>query len=178
MARHIPAEISAGLTLSELVTLPKYPAPAWVVSLALRGPGGIDLTATAQDTQHRLEADATATATYPPGLYRYSLRAAYNGIVREVENGTINVLADLAAQTPGADMRSHARIVLDNINAVIEKRATQDQQKYTINNRELWRTPIADLLKLRALYRAEVAAEEGKSRGSNPFGQTIRMRLA
>lgn len=143
----------------------------------MRGPASIDMVSVAEGTKHRLDATATATAGYLPGLYRYSLRATRSGVVREVEGGTVQVLEDLAAQPAGGDMRSHARIVLENINAVIEKRATQDQQKYTIDNRELWRTPIADLLKLRATYVALVRAEEATARGSNSFGQTIYMRL-
>lgn len=178
MARIIPPQISAGLTFSALASLENYLAPDWSLSLALRGPASIDLASAPEGTQHRLDATATATAAYLPGLYRYTLRAMRSGVVREVENGTVEVLADLAALPAGGDMRSHARIVLDNINAVIEKRATQDQQKYTINERELWRTPIKDLLLLRSTYQAMVRAEEATARGSNSFGQTIRMRLA
>ncbi|MDM5178506.1 hypothetical protein PO883_15010 [Massilia sp. DJPM01] len=178
MARIIPPEISAGLTFSALASLENYLAPEWSLSLALRGPASIDLVSVPESTGHRLDAAASATAAYLPGLYRYTLRATRSGIVREVENGTVNVLADVAALPAGGDMRTHACIVLDNINAVIEKRATQDQQKYTINNRELWRTPLKDLLLLRATYIALVRAEEASARGSNCFGQTIRMRLA
>lgn len=177
MARIIPATISAGLTFSLPVALSCYPAPAWTLALMLRGPGSIDLAATADGTKHVLAAAADVSATYAPGLYRYTLRAAYNGVVREVETGTIEVLADLAQVSPG-DMRSPARIILDNVTAVITKRATQDQQKYKINNRELWRTPIAELLLLRNQYAAIVRAEEAGAKGSNAFGQTIRMRLA
>lgn len=177
MDRIIPAKISAGLTFSAVAALSAYPAPAWSMTLALRGPASIDLEATADGTSHALAATAEETGAYPPGLYRYSLRALYNGVVREIEHGTINVLADLVQLQPGTETRSHARIVLDNIQAVIEKRATQDQQKYTINNRELWRTPIADLLKLKNLYLALVRQEEKAASGKNTFGLNVRMRL-
>ena len=60
---------------------------------------------------------------------------------------------------------------------MIEKRASLDQERYRINNRELYRTPIADLLKLRDLYRAEVRREQAAARGQNPFGATVRVRL-
>ncbi len=177
MSRIAPAQIPAGLTFSHLVTLPDYPAPDWALTLSLRGPATIDVLAAAEGNQHLLEAAATATALYSPGLYRYTLRAAYGGVVREIENGSITVAADLAASTTPADVRSHARIVLDNIRAVIEKRATQDQQKYSINNRELWRTPIADLLKLENQYAARVRAEDAKAAGGGVFGKSYRVRL-
>lgn len=177
MDRIIPAQISAGLTFSVLAALPAYLAPSWALTLALRGPSNIDLIGAPEGQQHRLEAAADVSATYPPGLYRYSLRATYSGIVREVEAGTINVLADLAQLPAGGEMRSHARIVLDNIRAVIEKRATQDQQRYSINNRELWRTPVADLLKLENQYAARVRAEDARANGSSVFGKSYRVRL-
>ncbi|WP_290872036.1 hypothetical protein [Aquabacterium sp.] len=172
----LPPTIGAGLTFSTLATLTAYPASDWVLSVSLRGPSAIDLTATADGIQHRLEASATATAEYLPGLYAYSARVTDGSAVVEVERGTITVLPDLA-QSTGGDMRSHARIVLDNIRAVIEKRATQDQQRYTINNRELWRTPISDLLKLETLYASRVRAEETAARGNKNFGTQVLMRL-
>lgn len=176
MDRIIPAKISAGLTFSQLATLAGYPAPDWVLTVALRGPSSINLTATPEGTLHRLEATATATSSYLPGLYAYSARASRGGVVVSVDEGTTEVLADLA-QSVGGDMRTHNRIVLDNIRAVLEKRATQDQQRYSINNRELWRTPLPELMKLETTYAARVRAEEARANGKSVFGGTIRMRL-
>lgn len=177
----VPAKISAGLTFSKLVTLTGYPATEWVLSVALRGPGVIDMTGTAEGNQHRLEADATTTAAFVPGHYAYSARVKRGIYVVEVDFGTVNVLADLVQTSGGQDMRTHARITLENIRAVIENRATQDQQRYQIgtnnSNRELWRTPMADLLKLETMYAARVRAEEAKARGENIFGRQVRMRL-
>ena len=45
---------------------------------------------------------------------------------------------------------------LEAIEAVIEKRASIDQERYKINNRELWRTPIPELLVMRDRYRSEL----------------------
>jgi hypothetical protein len=50
-----------------------------------------------------------------------------------------NLHAYLAAQVDGYDGRDHVRRVLDAIEAVIENRATIDQQHYQINNRSLTR---------------------------------------
>ena len=69
------------------------------------------------------------------------------------------MLPDLATKSTGYDARTHARIVLDAIEAVIENRASKDQERYMIAGRELWRTPIPMLLKLRQTYRAEVKAQ-------------------
>lgn len=177
----LPAKISAGLTFSKLVTLTCYPATGWQLSVSLRGPASIDLQGVAEGVDHRLEASATDTAAWAPGLYSYSARVSSNGVVNQVESGIVEILADITQLPVGSDVRSHNRIVLENIRAVIEKRATQDQQRYVISTpngpRELWRTPIKDLLLLEQTYLTRVRAEDAKARGGNVFGQEVRVRL-
>lgn len=85
-----------------------------------------------------------------------------------VEEGQVRILEDLVSAAPGFDGRSHAEKVLEAIEAVIEGRASLDQSQYTINNRSLTRTPVADLLKLRNTYRAEVRAQRMAKRGRGP----------
>jgi hypothetical protein len=75
------------------------------------------------------------------------------------------VLPDPASQGAGQDPRSHARKTLDAIEAVVEGRATKDQQAYTIGGRSLQRMPIKDLMYFRGVYRAEVYAEESRLTG-------------
>jgi hypothetical protein len=173
-----PANFTAGTTFDQLTTLTAYPATAgWSLVVLLRGPGAYNLAATPEGAQHRLTVAASATAAWAPGRYTYTVRAIRAGFVVAVDVGQIEILPDPAAQSAGVDIRSHAQIVLDNIEAVLEKRATQDQQRYTINNRELWRTPIADLLLLRDRYAAIVAKERRKARGQSLFGQSVRIRF-
>lgn len=161
----IPSEISAGITLSLSLSLPEYPAPDWSLSLVLRGPQAIDLTASAEGEDHVLEAAAADTAEWAPGLYVWQLRAIDAPDVVLVEEGQSRILVDLAAQAADYDGRSHAERVLEAIEAVIEGRASIDQSSYSINNRSLSRTPIGDLLKLRTRYRAEVAQARARRSG-------------
>jgi hypothetical protein len=58
-------------------------------------------------------------------------------------------------QAANLDDRSHARKVLDAIEAVIENRATLDQQEYTIGSRHLKRMTVAELIEFRDKYRGE-----------------------
>lgn len=172
----LPDKIGAGLTFSTLVTQTAYPAPIWGLVVAMRGPSVIDLTTSAEGSQHRLSVSATTTANWTPGVYSYSVRATDGADVFEIESGQLTVTADLANVASGFDARSHAEKTLEAIEAVIEKRASLDQERYRINNRELYRTPIADLLKLRDVYRAEVRQQKAASRGKNLFG-AVRVRL-
>lgn len=173
----LPDKIGAGLTLNSLVTLTAYPAPDWALTVALRGPASINLSATAEGSQHRIAASAGVTATWAPGAYWYTVRATNGDDVVEVEQGQLTITPDLANAPGGFDGRSHAQKCLAAIEAVLEKRATLDQERYRINNRELHRTPVAELMKLRDLYRAEVRRELAAARGKSLFGAVVRVRL-
>ena len=173
-----PDSFAAGLTFNVLAASLAYPAGAgWTLTAMLRGPSSIDITSTQDANQHRFNATAAVTAAWTPGLYSYAIRATLGGDVEQIESGHITIEADMATVTPGTEIRTHAAIVLANIEAVLEKRATQDQQRYSINNRELWRTPIADLLLLRNTYRAIVRQETNSERGRSIFGRSVRVRF-
>jgi hypothetical protein len=62
---------------------------------------------------------------------------------------------------------------------VLERRATLDQENYTIGTRSLGRTPIPELMRLRDLYRQEAHAEkaaEALGKGLSPSGR-IQVRM-
>lgn len=176
--RLLPLNITAGLNFELRVELADYLAPAWSVQLLLRGPKAITLTSTADGEAHVLSANAATTTAWTPGEYVYSLRATNGTDVVEVEAGSATVKPDITGMADGTDVRGHIRKVLESIEAVIERRATRDQERYTINNRELWRTPIADLLKLRSQYREELRRANAAARGESPLlGRVVRVHF-
>lgn len=174
---NFPDEIGAGLTFDFLLTLTAYPAPDWTVSAHLRGSSAINLTATAEGSQHRFHAEAATTAGLAPGAYWYTMRATDGTTVVEVESGDVEIKPDITSETGTYDGRTQAQIALDAIDAVLANRATLDQERYRINNRELYRTSIEDLLKLRAFYYEQVKREKSAACGKNPFGAVVRVRL-
>lgn len=128
------------------------------VTLYLRGPSAIDI----ESNNGALSVSATQTAQWIPGYYKFSLRKTDdNGTISEISSGSIQILPDITALKAGSDMRSQARRSYDAVCAVLEKRASLDQQEYKINNRELKRTPINDLIRLRSYYARLVRKEEG-----------------
>lgn len=179
MSCNFPAKIGAGLTFDLLLTLTAYPAPAWAVSVYLRGPSSISMTAAAEGSQHRFRQTLSETANWAAGDYWYTLRAvdAATGDMVEVECGQVTITPDLVNAAVGFDGRTPNQIALDAIEAVIAQRATLDQERYRINNRELYRTSIPDLLKLRDHYVRLVQREQDIACGRNPFGNTVRVRL-
>lgn len=172
----IDEKFVAGTTFTRVLTLTAYPAPDWQAQLLMRGPGQIDLIAAAEGSQHRFSAASADTASWAPGAYWWALRVTRGGDVLQADDGHFDVLPDIAQAGGGFDGRGHAERVLAAIEAVIENRATLDQERYTINNRELWRTPMADLLLLRDRYRAEVLRKKQAGKcGQSLLGRQIKV---
>lgn len=155
-----------------------YPASEWTLKAMLRGPGVIDITGTPDGCIHVLTVPADTTKTWTPGTYFFSSRITNGSATFEVDSGQTVIQQDFASIIAPTDLRGHVQKVLDSIEAVIEGRASKDQERYRIQDRELWRTPIADLLKLRSYYRNELTRIKAAERGINPvLGRTIRTRL-
>ncbi len=175
--------IYAGDTLEFTTSAPDYPASAgWTLKhrLAPRVAGAeIDIVAAASGDDHLTSASAATTAGWATGWYTYTTFVEKGAERYTLERGQLQVLSASTNLADGTDGRSHARKVLDAIEAVIEGRASLDQQEYAINGRSLKRMPIADLLKLRQLYRAEVAGEEVASRLAAGLGggRKVQVRL-
>lgn len=174
---NFPSSITAGTTFDRTVILTAYPAPDWQLSAYLRNAHDLTLQALAEETNHRFLVAASVTALWSPGDYWYALRVSNGTEVHEIETGQVTIKPDLAAVHGEYDGRNHVQKVIDAIEAVLEKRATLDQQRYTINNRELWRTPIPELLRLRDRYRAELRRMNAARRPGGLFDQHVRVRF-
>ena len=177
MLSQFPKQITAGLSLKCEVISSEYPAPDWTLTAHIRGSKSIDLISLAQGTAHLFAATATETASYDAGDYAVTVRAKKGDDVFEIESGSLIISADLGAVGDGHDAKSHARKVLTAIEAVIEGRASKDQESYTINGRSLTRTSIADLLTLRDRYKKEAAAEANGGKGGKLLRRKIKVRF-
>jgi hypothetical protein len=179
LKRILPPTIQAGVTLDRSVTRQDYPAPEWALNVYLRGPSTINLAGAQDGVGFRITKNAETTGAWVAGIYAYVARATRtaDGAVEQLEDGQVEILADMTAVADGTDLRSDAEKVLDSIEAVIAKRATRDQERYKINERELWRTPIQELLRLRNVYRVEVRRERAKARGMSLWGPALRVRM-
>jgi hypothetical protein len=124
--------------------------------------GAVSITASA-DTENAddflFTAAAAVTAAYVAGDYQWQLVATKTTTRYTIAVGRVTLLDNIAGRSALYDNRSHAKKVLDAIEAVLEGRASRQDQSYTIAGRSLQLTPIPDLIKLRQLYKAEYAGE-------------------
>lgn len=160
----IPTRIVAGDSVSFLWTNTDYPAPTWSSAWRLVGAGvALDMVETAEGTGHRVTATAAATAALAVTSAR-GLPCTLFGIVSSgATRATVYRASCLLLPNPltsTGDQRGHAATTLAAIEALLEGRATKDQQSYRIGDRELARIPIPELLALRDYYQREVQRAE------------------
>tara|TARA_R100000951_G_scaffold64585_2_gene54505 strand:- start:1962 stop:2552 length:591 start_codon:yes stop_codon:yes gene_type:complete len=167
----------------DLVT--DYPTDAYALTYEFHcdsGGGGshkFTVTASETSTAYVVEVSSSTTSGYTAHQYKW-----YAFITRTsdsqrvaVDNGITTLVVNYADSN--ADVRTHAKKVLDSIQAVIENRATVDQSSFTIAGRSLSRMTIDELFLVRDRYRAEYNEEVKKARIRNkkPSGNLIGVRF-
>ena len=135
------------------------------------------LTATESNDEYIIE--VSNTTSYTSGEYNwvsYITRSSDSARIK-LSEGFTEIQENYATTT--SSVRSHAKKVLDAIEAVIENRATMDQSSMSIAGRSLSRLTIDELLQFRDRYKAEYLKEVKKARIKNKkdSGNTIKIRF-
>jgi hypothetical protein len=143
-----------------------YPAPSWVLTYTLYSSAAvISFAAAADGTIHSVSLAPATTAAYTAGRYDWVAHVTDGTDRYQVASGVITVLPDVA-EAATYDGRSHARKMLDAINALIEGRATAgdlDVVRTSTGDRATdWDLP--SLMKLRQQYAQAVRAEDDAAR--------------
>ncbi|MBL1293077.1 MAG: hypothetical protein COB61_004310 [Thiotrichales bacterium] len=121
--------------------------------------------------------DIATTTGYVAGDYAWT---AYITQLSDNQRITVDkgvMLVKANAATANVDNRTHVIKTLAAIEAVIEKRATKDQESYTLNGRSLARTSIGALLMLRAKYRQEAASQKKTVQQEKGLGGSNKVLL-
>jgi len=135
------------------------------------------ITATEADDTYYIEVGSSTTASYTPGDYiweAYITRSSDSERIM-VDSGRTEITINLA--NTNADLRSHAKKVLDAIEAVIENRATIDQSSMSIAGRSLSRMNIDELMNFRMQYKTEYLKEIklARIRNKQGSGNTVKV---
>lgn len=177
-----PTAARAGDTWEWKRSLADYPATDWTLTYILfNAAGKVTITASADGTDHLVDVAPATTAAYAAGRYDWVAHVTDGTDRYQVGAGTITIQPDVSAAS-SYDSRSHARKMLDAIDALLEGRATNDQLDIVataVGDRSVGRKPDL-LLKLRQHYAAAVALEEQAAaiaRGEN-LGRIVQVRFA
>jgi len=176
-----PQRVYAGDRLQWTRDFSDFPADEWTLTYYLRSDkagGQIDIVATADGDEFSVDVSPDTSAAYVPSTYYWSAFVSSASDRKLVAQGRMEVVQNPSDIYDPTDGRSHARRTLDSINAVIERRATSDQQRYVFQavGRSVDKMPIKDLLDFRDYYAALVSQEEqaeaiarGEGTGKNVF---------
>ena len=137
------------------------------------------LTAVEANDTYYIESASSSTTGYAVGDYiweAYITKTSSSNRIM-VDSGRTTITENLANTT--ADLRSHAKKVLDALQAVIENRSTMDQSSMSIAGRSLSRMSVDELLKFRDRYKAEYLKEIklARIRNKQGSGNTIKVNF-
>ena len=160
-----------------------YPNDEYTATYVARITGGganeITLTGTAYNDDYLFTVSSVTSADFEPGYYHWQLE-----IVRDsdserivIDRGTFTSIVDLDVNQ--SDPRTHAEIMVDKIETVLQGRADADVLSYSINGRSLSKMSPTELVQWRDYYKRELLMEKRKERirRNLPSGATIVARF-
>lgn len=159
-----------------------YPTASYALSYEFNlvdGSTAANFTLTATESNDEYIIEVSNTTSYTSGEYNwvsYITRSSDSARIK-LSEGFTEIQENYATTT--SSVRSHAKKVLDAIEAVIENRATMDQSSMSIAGRSLSRLTIDELLQFRDRYKAEYLKEVKIARIKNGLasGNTIKVNF-
>ena len=149
---------------------PSSHSMVWEASLETNGSTRFSATVTESGTEYTFTLDNSNTAGYTAGDYFWVLKVIQTSDSETlvIDSGKITVKDNFFATT--GDTRSHAKIMLDKIESLIEGRADADVSSYSIAGRSLNKLSVQELTEWRNYYKAEYQKEIAKFRRDNNDG--------
>lgn len=147
-------------------------ADSWVITYTLiNADNKINITATADGSDHLVNVLPSTTAGYKSGEYHWQAYATKGADRYLADQGIIELIENFTAKTTH-DPRSYVKKVLDAIEATILKTATKDQLSTSIDGVSLSRRTPEQLLQLRNQFKLEYANEIKAERIANGLGHS------
>jgi hypothetical protein len=138
---------------------PALYSATYVARIAAGTTAEIQIAAVERSDYYLFTASSATSAAFTAGFYHWQLEVVQtssgNRVV--VERGEFEIIQDL--DNSGADPRTHAEIMLNKIESLLQGRADKDVSSYSIQGRSIAKMSIVDLLQWRDYYRKEVSKE-------------------
>lgn len=170
----IPTSFTSGENIEWTKTLADYPAPDWVVTYYLRGPGSLDVEGVGDGSVHTFTV-TPEDSEIAPGRYFYQGFAVKGSTDNKlVDEGTLDVKKALSTVTGAFDGRSDNEKALAAIRAALKGTADDGVQSYVVQtpqgHREVRSYSLAELMGLDKYFSALVAAERAATNGESVIG--------
>ena len=160
-----------------------YPNTSYTLVYSARltsgGESEISATATASGEDYLITIPSTTSINYKAGDYRWQAEIVRNSDSARIviDRGYFEVVADL--DDNAADLRSHAEIMVDKIESLLQGKADSDVANYSVAGRSLTKLSFRELIDARDYYMAEVVRQKQKENISKgkASGSTIKVRF-
>jgi len=170
---NIPAKITAGTSVSWLISLPSFPATeGWtltytLVSLSVQ----VQVTSTPSGDDHLFEIPFSESSDYIPGKYAFQTHAANATERYQVDAGEVEIEADFAGSTTGVDTRDWLTVAIEALQASIAGRASKTQMVQLVAGVQIQHMTLADQISALERLKSMRAAKVGR------WHKTIRSRF-
>lgn len=130
-----------------------------------------ELVGVRQDTGWLFEANSAFTSTLLPGRMTADL------VVTRLSDGEKITLSSSSIHifTSDDERTSHSQIMVDKIESILQNRADDDVDSYTIKSRSISKMGITELIKWRDYYLAELGREVNQITGRRPQKNTVKV---
>lgn len=160
-----------------------YPNDAYTATYVARitaaGSSEITIVGSAYGSDYLFNAASSVTENFTAGLYHWQLEIARNSDSNRivVDRGSFTAIVDL--DVSGTDPRTHAEVMIDKIESIIEGKADSDVSSYSVAGRSLTKMSFDELISARDTYKRELVVQLQKERASRgkDTGATIKVRF-
>lgn len=165
------------------IDLQDYDNSLYTMTYVARITGGgvteIQLPGTAYGSDYLFSVSSVDSADFVAGYYHWQLEAVRDsdGERVVVDRGYFTAIADLDVN--GADPRSHAEIMIDKIESLLEGKADSDVANYEIAGRKLTKLSFKELMDARNYYRSQLLMEQRAFdvKQGKPTNGTVKVRF-
>lgn len=154
------------------------PVDGWTVEYNFEGPSELNVTAVADGAGHLVELSTLQTAI-ATGAYAWQAIASRAFPIERVliGQGLTDFVVSFGIDTAIGEQKTHARKMVELVEALLEGRATDGQKAMSINGRSVDRIPILELKELRTFYRTELRAEDAALEQGVKPGRRRRIKI-
>lgn len=160
-----------------------YPSSTYTVAYVSRISSGggtheFTVTGSADGNDYLFTITSVTSAAFDLGHHHWQLEVTRTSDSERIviQTGSWDIITDL---DNNVDPRSHAEIMVDKIETVLQGRADADVLSYSINGRSLSKMPPSELVEWRDYYRREAMMEHRKDHIKNgrATSATVKVRF-
>jgi len=151
----------------------------YVARLTAGGSSEIKVTATNDDGAHLFTVTSAESADFDPGVYHWQLEIEQisSGNRAVIQTGEVTIQVDLDVNN--VDPRTHAEVMVQKIETILQGKADSDVSSYSVAGRSLTKMTFAELIEIRDYYRKEVVKyrNELNIKNGKKTNSTIKVRF-